>query len=192
MLTKIVILSVLAAADVAFAAPALHQRADLQPWQITTAGSHSPSGRPGSYPWLEITANITDPNELTLGHSSADDSDVTVPAGNVGGNCQAKWLSGTNPLNHAWPCDPSGDGWWVMEVLPGDDNQFGTGNFGLKFTRVAEVAYLGSKYSKKYEGTAALKVGDNMSGTCGASGVCNWGLKDESKPLLVQQKEVSE
>ncbi|KAF2740958.1 hypothetical protein EJ04DRAFT_111426 [Polyplosphaeria fusca] len=190
MFTKSALLSFLAVASIASAAPT-EKRADLQPWQITSAGSFSPSGRPGSYPWLTITSNITDPNEITLGKSESDGSDVTVPAGNVGGNCQAKWLMGTSPLDHAWPCDPSGDGWWIMEVVKGDNGDFSTTNFGLKFTRVAEVLYQGSRYSKKFEGTAQLKVGDNMSGTCGGSGVCSWGLKAESKPLLVEQKEVS-
>jgi hypothetical protein len=55
----------------------------LKDWQVTSAGSHTPSGRPGSYPWATITANITDPNQLTLGTAS-DGKSVTVPAGSQG------------------------------------------------------------------------------------------------------------
>jgi hypothetical protein len=57
---------------------------DLKDWQVTGVSSHSPSGRPGSYPWSSIVANITDPNEIDLGTSEADGSNVTVPAGSQG------------------------------------------------------------------------------------------------------------
>ena len=44
----------------------------------------TPSGRPGSYPWASITANVTNPNEIDLGTAESDGSQVIVPAGSKG------------------------------------------------------------------------------------------------------------
>ncbi|KAF2659459.1 hypothetical protein K491DRAFT_689322 [Lophiostoma macrostomum CBS 122681] len=164
------------------------QNATLEPWQLSGISGFSPSGRPGSYPWLNIVANLVDPNELTLGTSTDDGSEVTVPAGNAGANCTAKWYTGTKPFNHIWPCDPTGDGYWYMEIEETSD--FSTANFDVKFTRVADVIYHGSEFKKTYTGSAHFEVGDNMSGTCGGSGVCSWGLKAELSPYAIQQTEV--
>ncbi|KAF2116633.1 hypothetical protein BDV96DRAFT_491151 [Lophiotrema nucula] len=184
MLTKTAIFSVLAAASIASGAPAKRQDT-LQPWQVTSFGVHTPSGRPGSYPWSTITANITDPNALTLGTTPEGDA-VTVPAGNTAVNCVAKWFStsATDLHNHLWPCDPTEDGYWYFEVLEGD-------SWDVQFTRVADVLYQGSDYKKTYTATGTFRVGDNLSGTCGGSGVCNWGLKSESIPVLVTPTEVT-
>ena len=137
---------------------------------------------------MTIIANLVDPNELTLGTATDDGSAVTVAAGNPASNCTAKWLSGSNPFNRAWPCDASGDGYWYMEIEETSD--FSVGNFEVKFTRVADVIYHGSEYKKSYEGSAHFKVGDNMGGACGGSGVCSWGLKAELSPYAIQQTEV--
>jgi hypothetical protein len=60
-------------------------RADaLKDWQVTSAGTGTPSGRPGSYPWSTLSANITDPNLIDLGPAKDDGTPVTVPAGSQG------------------------------------------------------------------------------------------------------------
>jgi hypothetical protein len=78
--------AILAVTSCATATPLQARQDTLKDWQVTRAGSYTPSGRPGSYPWATITANITDPNQLTLGTSS-DGKPVTVPAGSQGIVC---------------------------------------------------------------------------------------------------------
>jgi hypothetical protein len=60
------------------------QNATLKDWDVTSAGSFTPSGRPASYPWATVTANITDPNQIDLGNAESDGKPVTVPAGSKG------------------------------------------------------------------------------------------------------------
>lgn len=82
-LTASSLAAILAFTSCATAKPLQERQDTLKDWQVTSAGSRTPSGRPGSYPWATITANITDPNQLTLGTSS-DGNPVTVPAGSQG------------------------------------------------------------------------------------------------------------
>jgi hypothetical protein len=56
----------------------------LQDWQVSGVSVFTPSGRPGSYPWASITANVTDPNEYNLGPAKSDGSNVIVPGGSQG------------------------------------------------------------------------------------------------------------
>lgn len=56
----------------------------LQDFQVTAASVFTPSGRPESYPWATLRANITDPNEYNLGTSDSDGTDVIIPAGSQG------------------------------------------------------------------------------------------------------------
>ncbi|PSN63642.1 cell death in tomato 1 [Corynespora cassiicola Philippines] len=173
------------------AAP-LEPRQALEPWQVTGVAVASPAGRPGSYPWGTITANITDPNELTINRNPADGTTITVPAGNKAVNCQAKWLISENPFNRAWPCEPTEDGYWYIYILNGEGiDNFSSSNFDIIFTRVPDVLYQGSRYSGKYEGQANFKVGTNMAGSCGGSGNCFWGLAQGQNPFAVQQHEVT-
>ncbi|KAF2258731.1 cell death in tomato 1 [Lojkania enalia] len=188
MFTKATLLSCLAAATLSSAAPTT-KRDDLQPWEINSLGVFTPSGRPGSYPWSTITANITDPNEITGTLESGDT--VTIPGGNTAANCQAKWYSGTTPTGRVWPCDPTEDGYWIVEIMDGDDG-FSSTNFDIKFTRVIDGIYSGQRFTKTFEGSTHMAVGDNLQGTCGGSGVCSWGLKEENRPAPVTQTEVSD
>jgi len=67
------------------AATPLQARQDaLKDWEVTGVAVGTPSGRPGSYPWASITANVTDPNQIDLGPAKSDGSAVTVPAGSQG------------------------------------------------------------------------------------------------------------
>ncbi|KAF2798907.1 hypothetical protein K505DRAFT_321537 [Melanomma pulvis-pyrius CBS 109.77] len=190
MFTTTFLASILAFSAAATAAPVAERQTTLSPWQVTGVAIFTPSGRPGTYPWPTITANVTDPNALVLGTSPADGSEVSLPAGGLAINCQAKWLSGTEPTNHIWPCDAAGDGYWALEVLPGTSG-FTSTNFDLKFTRVAETLYLGSSYKKTFAGQGHFSLDTNLGGQCGGSGVCFWGLKAGSNPVLVQQAEVA-
>jgi hypothetical protein len=179
------------AASSAFAAPVVERQAALQPWQVNTVSSFNPSGRPGQYPWSSIRVELTDPNEIQLG-TSPDGQAVTLPAGNTALNCEAKYFTSGTPLTfgHRWPCDNDGkgEGYWYFEVNQASGSS--SGNFDLKITRVAEVLFQGSSYSKTFVGTGHFEVGQNLAGSCGGSGVCSWGLKPELKPFPVQQTEV--
>ncbi|KAF1943127.1 cell death in tomato 1 [Clathrospora elynae] len=172
------------------ASPLEIRAAKLKDWQVTGVGSGSPSGRPGSYPWASITANVTDPNAYNLGTASSDGSAVIISAGSQGINCKAQWFikNEETPLGRTWPCDPAANGYWVMRVLDGG-NGFGTGVFNLTFTHVLDVLYLGEEYTASYVATGHFEVGKNMAGTCGGSGVCNWGLKPENNPFPITPKK---
>jgi hypothetical protein len=79
-----------------------------------------------------------------------------------------------------------------MEILE-PSTGFTTHDFDVKFTRVADMLYHGARFTKRYEATVQFRAGledGNLSGSCGGSGNCGWGLKPELKPLSVQQSEV--
>jgi hypothetical protein len=177
-------------ASTTIAEPLEARQNKLKPWKVTALSTFSPSGRPGSYPWLTITANLTDPNALTLGTSPDNNDTVSVPAGGKAINCQAKWLSGETPFGRSWPCDLAAEtsGYWTVKIVA--KNDFSVNNFDAVFTRVAEVLYQGAAYKKVFEAQAHFAVGENLGGTCGGSGVCSWGLKSELVPYKVQQHEV--
>lgn len=182
------VVGLLALAASTFATPLSSRQDSLQPWLLSGISSFSPSGRPGSYPWITLTASLTDPNALVLG-TGEDGTPVTLEANNTASNCQAKWLSGTKPFGRQWPCDNSGNGYWIFEVI--ETANFTLYDFEVKFTRVAETIYHGSSFGKRYEGTAHFAVPDQLGGSCGGSGVCSWGLKQELSPYAVQQHEVA-
>lgn len=71
-----------------------------------------------------------------------------------------------------------------MTVLEGDEG-FSPTNFKLKFKHVADVLYQGSQYTASYEAEGAFKVGDQLGGSCGGSGVCGWGLAPGKNPVLL-------
>lgn len=182
-------------ASAALAAPTLNTRQTppLAPWQLASLYGFSPSGRPGESPWIYITATLTDPNELVLGTSDADNSAVTLPAGNQALNCRATWIRGETPFGRSWPCeDNDGEayGWWTMRVVDAGDGA-SISSYTLVFTRVAEKLYLGSSYRRTFEATQHFEVGNQLSGSCGASGVCGWGLKAELAPFAIQQTETT-
>ncbi|EUC39030.1 hypothetical protein COCCADRAFT_81739 [Bipolaris zeicola 26-R-13] len=72
--------TLLAFASSAAASPLAARQDALQDWQVTDLAVSVPMGRPGSYPWGTLKANITDPNAINLGTSS-DGSQMIVPAG---------------------------------------------------------------------------------------------------------------
>ncbi|EOA91154.1 uncharacterized protein SETTUDRAFT_25241 [Exserohilum turcica Et28A] len=66
------------------ASPLTPRQTSLEDWQVSSVSVFTPSGRPASYPWATIRANVTDPNEIHLGNSSSDGSPVVVPGGSQG------------------------------------------------------------------------------------------------------------
>ncbi|CAG8981878.1 hypothetical protein HYALB_00014009 [Hymenoscyphus albidus] len=173
------------------ASPAINiktPRDDLQPWQITTLYTHSPSGRPGNDLHLTLNATIVDLNTLPVAQTPT--GTAVFPSSTA--NCSAQWLSRDDiPLGVEIPCTPIRFGHWTMKLLPGD-GETGTGattNFGLEFKLVDNVTVLGMVYTRTFTGEGKFKVGDNLSGNCGGSGVCNWGLT--TRPYLMTQTEQS-
>jgi hypothetical protein len=77
-----------------------------------------------------------------------------------------------------------------MQVLAGSDVLYSSRNFNLKFTHAADKLYLGSQYMAGFEGEGHFEVGKQLSGTCGGSGQCNWGLKQDQSPVLVKVKKL--
>ncbi|KAF1851723.1 cell death in tomato 1 [Cucurbitaria berberidis CBS 394.84] len=183
--TTLSLATILALTSSASAAPQASQK-QLQDWQVTAVGVFTPSGRPGSYPWATIRANVTDPNEINLGPAKSDGSNVIVPGGSQGINCEAKWFTkGESPLGRTWPCDAVSNGYWTLTVLAGSQG-FSPTDFKLRFTHVADVLYQGAEYTGSFKAVGSFKVGDNLSGTCGGSGVCVWGLAAGKNPVLIK------
>lgn len=76
-----------------------------------------------------------------------------------------------------------------MQVLAGS-NGYSSTDFKLKFLHVADVLYQGSEYTASYQGTGSFKVGDNLAGVCGGSGVCSWGLVQGKAPVKIKVTKV--
>jgi hypothetical protein len=51
-----------------------------------------------------------------------------------------------------------------------------------------DVRVLNTPYHREFSGKDQFKVGVNLSGQCGGSGVCNWALT--TKPYAIKQKEI--
>ncbi|KAF2712741.1 cell death in tomato 1 [Pleomassaria siparia CBS 279.74] len=172
----------------ATAASIVQRQTNLSSWKVTGVAVFGPSGHPGSYPWPTITANVTDPNTIVLS-TSYNGSQVVAPAGNLAVNCQAKWFSGTKPTDHIWPCDPTTDGYWYLEIV--DTPGLSLSNFDLKFTRFVDVVDQGLEYKKTFVGTGHFDLKTNLDGQCDGSGACHWALKNGSSPVSIQQTEIA-
>jgi len=82
--TQTAFAAILAITSSATASPLAARQSALQDWQVTRVNVYTPSGRPGSYPWASITADVTDPNVIDLGPARFDATNVTAPAGSQG------------------------------------------------------------------------------------------------------------
>ncbi|KAK4039386.1 hypothetical protein C8A01DRAFT_16624 [Parachaetomium inaequale] len=173
----------------------------LHPWQITRLSTHSPSGRPGTHPYSRLSFAIADPNTIVLSGPTPGSSGNDVGFPPSAANCTVWWMThGEDPREGGWEntCEENlaegMRGKWSFRVVEGS-GEAGRGvttDFGLSVTlEEAVVLGTGGVVSLKFEGEAAFKVGageeGNMGGSCGGSGVCNWGLKQESVPVLVKQ-----
>jgi hypothetical protein len=143
----------------------------LQPWLLTTLYTHSPSGRPNSSPYHTLNLTIYDPNTI----------DNYQP---VTTNCSLQWLSGT-PYEIETPCTEFKQGTWSFKLQQGT-NETGwssVDNFNLTFTLVRHADQPMQKEGVEFVGGAHFQVGQNLNGTCAASGFCNWGLKINPFPI---------
>lgn len=140
----------------------------LQPWQVSRLTTFSPSGRPGSSIWSVINATISDPN----------DAAVSVAI------CTGKWTYDEPPYGVVNTCSEVPGGKWSFQMLKSDGtNPSPTTDFKLRFELV--------KGDVVFAGTEKFVVGENMSGICGASGVCSFGLREDKTPVLVHQERVA-
>lgn len=139
---------------------------DLAPWQLTTLNTHVPSGRPGNSPYTTLNFSITS----------------TTPASAA--SCSAQWIGAAEfPVGVDTPCTTSGEGGageWSFAITGGS----GASDFELKVELKTQDG------GEKYVAEEKFAVGDNLSGVCGGSGVCNWGLK--TAPFELVQEEVEE
>ncbi|KAK3944381.1 hypothetical protein QBC46DRAFT_252359 [Diplogelasinospora grovesii] len=158
----------------------------LKPWEISYIGTHSPSGYAGNPPYASVFVTISDPNTIFI--ASTRFGDAEFPSSTA--NCSVRWLTATdNPYGWINTCTDIYFGKWTVEVLKRNDTDWpsATENFLLGFTLTEAVILNSGTISKTWAGTGAFAVGENLGGSCGGSGVCNWGLEDEKRPVLVNQ-----
>lgn len=144
--------------------------APLEPWQVSRLGTFSPSGRPNSTTIAVLNATISDPN------------DAVVPAA----ICVATFEA-FDPYPYGdvvYKCSQVPYQLWSFRILEAEEGERAsspTTNFRLEFTQDK------GDEGGVFVGTESFAVGDNMSGVCGGSGVCSWGLKEGVAPVLVKQ-----
>ncbi|OSS50380.1 hypothetical protein B5807_04811 [Epicoccum nigrum] len=174
----------LALTHLATATPLSPRQEALKPFEVTATTYSAPNGRPGSYPWITIRANVTDPNSYTF---TSGDTVGTVPAGISGLNCLAQWYPNEYAEGRSYPCDQAEKGHWVMQTLAGDEGSFFGSNFRLRFIHVVEPGQLIQEFRARVEGEALFKAGidGTTSYSCAGSGSCGASLRNELKPLLV-------
>ncbi|KAF9728773.1 hypothetical protein PMIN06_006152 [Paraphaeosphaeria minitans] len=183
----------LIAATAVSAAPAMKvARGDLQPWQITQLYTHTPSGRPGNDPHSTLNITIADPNTIPAGPSPTGQA-VFPP---TSANCSLQYLTNDDvPWGVEQPCTTDDNtkaySTWSFTInKPADGGSaYASEKFDLVFQLVDHVRLPGQEVTKTFAGGDHFGIGDNMSGQCGGSGVCNWSL-DET-PYEVQQVEAT-
>jgi len=157
------------------------------PWEISSLATFSPSGRPGSSPYSILNITITDPNTTAAGPAHRGTA-VFPPTTAV---CNATFVGEAPPWGRALNCSETSYGHWSFEMLEPAENPSATTNFDVRFTHVSNVTVIGQVFTKVYVAREHFEVGKNMGGICGASGVCSFGLKEEERPVLVNQTLVS-
>ncbi|KAF2850926.1 hypothetical protein T440DRAFT_507634 [Plenodomus tracheiphilus IPT5] len=198
-------LSTLALTPLTSSTPLYPDQHPLKDFLVSSVSIYTPSGLPGSYPWASIKASITNPNAINLGNASTDGHPIVVAAGSQGLNCQATYFTDPpvpeNPLNRTFPCDPIENGYWTMRILPNPASSntpppssdsaspptqiFSSSSLRLHFTHTTTLVYQGTLYTATYEAEGGFEVGRELSGMCGASGVCRWGLAGGLAPVRV-------
>ena len=154
------------------------------PWEITRLTTFSPSGRPNSSPWSLINVTITDPNTIPAGQTPTGTA-VFEP---VIANCSTAWTFDSDPFNQVFNCTDIDHGSWTFEMLnDGVESPIATQNFNLWFKQARKLRTPGGNYSIEFEGTGQFRIGENMEGICGGSGVCSFSLKNEAKPFSINQ-----
>ncbi|KAK7183896.1 hypothetical protein PSPO01_09918 [Paraphaeosphaeria sporulosa] len=179
----------LIAASAVSAAPAIKLARNVQPWQITRLYTHTPSGRPGNDPHSTLNITITDPNTIPAGQSPTGQA-VFPP---TSANCSLQYLTNEDvPWGVEQSCTTDDNtkaySTWIFTInKPAEGAAYASENFDLSFKLVDYVHLPGQEVTKTFTGGDHFEVGDNMSGQCGGSGVCNWNLNDT--PYDIQQTE---
>lgn len=127
---------------------------------------------------------IVDPNTILAGPAPTGTA-VFEP---VAANCSTEWTFEDTPFDRVLNCTDIAHGYWTFEMLTeGVESPSPTQNFDVRFTQVRNLRVPGGNYTQTWVGKASFRIGENMEGLCGASGVCSFGLKAEAQPVLVDQ-----
>ena len=127
--------TILASAIAVSAAPhAQVPRGDaLQPWQITTLYTHTPSGRPGNDPHSTLNFTIHDPNVIPAGQTPT--GQAIFPA--TSANCSLQYLKSADvPWGVEQPCTTDENtrdySTWTFTInKPEEGTASASGNFDL-------------------------------------------------------------
>ncbi|KAI1140756.1 hypothetical protein F5Y05DRAFT_410608 [Hypoxylon sp. FL0543] len=166
----------------------------LAPWQVTKLTTGSPSGRPGSSSYAHLFANITNPSPIPAGPGAS--------FGPSKANCTVEWVwADEEPYGRTVECDTepsesgSGSGSvskWTIEVLEANSSYPSpTTDMDVKFTLATNLTVDGEVFYEVLEGTQRFRVGGNMRGACGGSGVVLRVGLEEDIPVLVQPTVVA-
>jgi len=167
----------------------------LAPWEVTSLYVWTPPGRPGEHPLARISLSISDPNTIKLGQTPWDSA---VGFGPTTATCSVRWLyvSASRGFFDPVPCGDVNTALWSVSYHPNTTSA--STNFGLRFAlQEAVILRNGAIEELKFEGEGWFKVGygnsteENMSGSCGGSGQCGWGLRADRTPVIVEQQLVS-
>lgn len=176
----------LAAALLPLAAAVSVNTTGLRPWEITAVYTHTPSGYPANHPYSWVGFSVSDPNDIVVGQTHFGPAEFSGSAT----NCSVRYLGygHDDPRGKTYPCAASTslNDIWSFEILK--ESYSVTTNFTLRVVREeAVVLASGGIVNLRWEGRANFTVGyldgENMSGACGGSGVCSWGLKADYSPV---------
>ncbi|KAF2996472.1 hypothetical protein E8E13_004681 [Curvularia kusanoi] len=185
---RITILSIAGAllgTAVASVVPLEARQDTLLPFEVAFVGSERRSGSLGSHPWRRVIANFTDPNPYPWSVGSHND---TVEGGLKGVNCEVKWFRSEAPEGRTWPCDPVDNGWFGLQILPGNsgpaDGLDYLQNFNLRLIHGVEPS---SKTSIRVEADVALALPSNKN-SCLKSGWCIFRADNTPFPAPITSK----
>jgi hypothetical protein len=162
---------------------------ELAPWQVTGLGTSSPTGLPGSSHLYYLHVNISNPDP-----TQSDPAPSTLP-GKV--YCQTTWVYPDVPYNKIIECDivesttPAPWVWTLEPLEAGDEYPSTTTNFDLRWRAASTSTNPTDTGVQIWTGVGQFKVGKDMKGLCAASGYCQWELKPESTPVLIDVSSVT-
>ncbi|KAK0615328.1 hypothetical protein B0T17DRAFT_620118 [Bombardia bombarda] len=155
----------------------------LKPWNLTSMRSFSPSGRPGSSPFVTLNLTIVDLNDADRLPRSAL-KNATLEA-----ECDTQWSwenfdYDKDPYNRVHNCSKVDVGWWTFELFKTNASVPNPArNFLVQFEHHV-------KRDEVYVGVGNLSVETNVRGACGGSGVCTWYLWEGAMPVYINQARV--
>lgn len=175
------------------AAPALNARKitnKADPWDITAANGHRPSGRPGNSPYSTLEVNIKQPNNILL---------QKTPEGYSGlppfeASCTWSWIGASDfPVGIETLCATVD-----VEAVGGNNNTYGNftmtlsgtsqADFAVAIKETREVNIFEQTYVRVFKGEQAFSLNGDWRQICGGSGACSWQFRDGALPLDVEQE----